>query len=440
MSTAIHHGAPGSFKSFTLVQNFAIEALKQGRLVVTNIRGFTSIDRVEEQFPDYKIPASADIIYIDTEIEYQRLLLACWFHWVPIGCLILIDEAQRIYPKRRDFRLQDLDNKLSNAARPSLNGINVTDISIETIDSFTGIKTITGRPETVHTAFDMQRHFQWDIHLSTPNIEKIQPFIRQVAESAYRHKSLGGKLPLFYKNTWYEFQHDAENNGKLASHISGKPRKYKADERVFKCYQSTATGEHTASNADQSVLGDPKIKLLLLVIILCFGTFIYLFATHKTIDKTVKTVQPVSIPQITNDSIVYPAKNNTPVNNNGFDNVSNIKNNYIVNKLGFDVLSISYQDFADKTNKRMRFFRDSAAGLKFVDVIDLLSVGIKVSAIQLCRVRLIFPDKTMRDVLCNSPAIDKCAVVVKTHRLYTARDCHKYVAPVSVDSQIAKID
>ncbi|MDO9140282.1 MAG: zonular occludens toxin domain-containing protein, partial [Methylobacter sp.] len=290
MATSIHHGPPGSFKSFTLVQRFAVDALEKGRVVVTNIRGFTSIDRVQDQFPDIKFPDSADLIFVSTEIEAGRQLMAGWFHWAPLRALILIDEGQRIYPDRRDFKLESLDKKIVPP------GFDVEVIAIEIQDEYTGERHIIHRPEDVFTAFDMQRHFQWDVHLSTPNIAKIKSPIREVAECAYRHKSLGGKLPLFFKNTWYEFQHDAENAGKFANQIVGKPRKYKADEKIFACYQSTATGEHTESNADQSIFGDPKLKLLLFVIVCCIGVFIYLLLGRSSTPSNLKAVQPVESP------------------------------------------------------------------------------------------------------------------------------------------------
>ena len=48
MTAVIHHGPPGSYKSFAIIQDVVIPALIQGRTVVTNIRGLNNIDRICE--------------------------------------------------------------------------------------------------------------------------------------------------------------------------------------------------------------------------------------------------------------------------------------------------------------------------------------------------------------------------------------------------------
>lgn len=281
MASSIHHGPPGSFKSFTLVQRFAIDALKEGRVVVTNIRGLTSLDRILDQFPEYEFPETAGLVHVSSENAKGRAIMAGWFHWVPMGALILMDEGQRIYPDRRDFKLESLDKHVSPE------NYVISDIHVLVEDEYTGETEQIGRPEDVFTAFDMQRHFQWDIFISTTHINKIQKPIKQASQTAYLHKSLSGKLPFLFKDTWYEFQHDPETTGKLLSHRIGKTRKYKADTRIYQCYRSTATGEHTESKADQSVLGDSGVRFKLFVMLLAIGTSIYFLfhfsAAHEAI-------------------------------------------------------------------------------------------------------------------------------------------------------------
>lgn len=108
MATSIHHGPPGSYKSFSIVQRFAIPALEQGRVVVSNIRAFSSLQAIIDAFPEKTFSPDSKIIFVDTTTHNGRLHMACWFQWVPFGALILIDEAQRIYPDRRDFKLESL--------------------------------------------------------------------------------------------------------------------------------------------------------------------------------------------------------------------------------------------------------------------------------------------------------------------------------------------
>lgn len=258
MSYAIHHGPPGSYKTFTLVQRHAIDALKAGRVVVTNIRGFNDIELIKKAFPKLKFPESASIISIDTRTQEGLLLLARWFHWVPFGALILVDEAQAVYPMRSDFKLENLDHF------EGLQGF-----EIETI--FNGEQ----RPRDIHLAFDMHRHFGWDLFLSTPNVAKINKIIRQSAEWAYKHRDISGLLP-WYKNKWVEVQHDPESSGKSITSRVGVPTKYTADLQVFKCYSSTATGTHKGSEAGRSVFKDPKILAVTTVTFLSIFLFFYL--------------------------------------------------------------------------------------------------------------------------------------------------------------------
>ncbi|MFZ2450496.1 MAG: zonular occludens toxin domain-containing protein [Methylovulum miyakonense] len=258
MATRIHHGAPGSYKSFTLVQRFAIPALFEGRTVVTNIRGFNDLDLIAAAYPDKELPEDARIIWVDTRTAAARLKMACWFHWVPFGACIIIDEIQQIYPDRRDFKLESLDKW-----QPQPGDV-IEDIRLE-----------EGRPEDVFVAFDKQRHYNWDLFASTTNIAKVKKEIREVTEWAFRHRDLSGLLP-WWKHTWMEHQHDPENNGKSNASRAGAPKRYKADPRVFTCYSSTATGEHTESKAGKKILDDPKVVFFAVVILACVAVSLFM--------------------------------------------------------------------------------------------------------------------------------------------------------------------
>ncbi|MCQ8183472.1 hypothetical protein NP603_20335 [Methylomonas sp. SURF-1] len=428
MATAIHHGPPGSFKSFTLVQRRAIDALKEGRVVVTNIRGFTSLDRIKDQFEDIHFPDTAELIYMHTEIAEHRLYMASWFHWVPLRALVLIDEAQRIYPDRRDFKKESLDTRI---APP---GFEVQELAVEIEDEYTGERYFVYRPENVDTAFDMQRHFQWDVYLSTPNINKIKDFIREVAEVAYRHKSLSGKLPdwlaklLGLHNAWYEFQHDAENNGKAATHLVGAPRKYKADERIFKCYQSTATGEHTQSKAGQSVFGDPKLKMVLAVLVLALGSLLWsaLFGGKPAASKTDPASATLVPGPPANPGGTGLAKAAGPAAAGAVPDVLNQQSPGFFNQLGYKLLQIAYQDFADHYHNRLAFVADSEDGLKTVDFRQLAFDGVRVAIASVCSITLLAPDGTQLKLGCSAPQVKNCAVASDSETLIIRRNCHKY--------------
>lgn len=286
MTTVIHHGSPGSYKTFSIVQNVLIPALEQGRLVITNIRGFDSIDKIKTAL-NISMPDNAAIWYIEPDDEGFKTM-ATFFHWAPAGALIAMDEGQRIYPTR-SRRFDDFD----------LHGdVEIFDANEQQLINVETNKPIY-RPKTVENAFDQHRHFNWDIYISTPNISKIHKEIRHVVEWAYRHRNNSGLLPWF-KNTWTEFRHDAENNGKSISHYSGSPKRYKAVKEYFTCYQSTATGTAQASNENISIFRDSKLRVMLAIIFICFAFLAWqLTAAYQRVSSQVNPsgadVNPVDV-------------------------------------------------------------------------------------------------------------------------------------------------
>ncbi|MFM8331003.1 MAG: zonular occludens toxin domain-containing protein [Candidatus Methylumidiphilus sp.] len=265
MATRIDHGPPGSYKSFSLVMRFAIPALIEGRTIISNIRDFHDIDLIQDQFPDIEIPDSAKIICIP-QTQSGNYIIARFFHWAPPGAAIFCDEAQIIWPaKRRNFRIEDLDHwDPPIDFQPDCEYIP----HLKTPDGAT-----VNRPPDILAAFEMQRHWNWDLFISTPNIDKLHDFIRQTSEWAYRHRDVSGILP-GWRHTWMESQHDPETSGKAKTHVQGTPTRYKADARAFRCYSSTATGEHVANRTGRGILQDGKIRFVLGAIVLSFLVFI----------------------------------------------------------------------------------------------------------------------------------------------------------------------
>lgn len=255
MTAVIHHGPPGSFKSFSVVQRVMIPALIEGREVVTNIRGFNDIDRIAEAM-GVEIPETAKIhqVHADTEEGFSHI--ARFFHWAPAGALIVIDEGQRAYPTRlRSFSPFDQPDDIP---------LTYSDGTVLT-DAETGEPV--NRPATLENAFDQHRHCNWDIYICTPNIAKVHKEIRGVVEWAYRHRDMTGLLPWNKKPRWREFKHDAEASGKSVSHYFGTPKTHKVDTRVFQCYQSTKTGKAKSSNENISILRDRKLQLAIGLVI-----------------------------------------------------------------------------------------------------------------------------------------------------------------------------
>lgn len=266
MTIAIHHGPPGSYKSAGVVQRYAIPALlgndpnyPNGRTVVTNIRGFDSIEKLENAY-GVKCPPDSVILNLPTETREALEHAARWFHWAPIGAMIILDEAQAVYPsRRRDFKIENLDYP---------GGRDQADID--------------QRPPDVLMAFDMHRHYNWDVFLCTPNIGKVHTEIRQSAQAAFRHWDMSGLLP-WKKGRWKELEHDPENNGKAASHGFGVPQEHKIDKRVFEVYQSTKTGKAQGPAARQSIFKDTKLRLVFIVIVCSMGWLAY--SAQKIIER-----------------------------------------------------------------------------------------------------------------------------------------------------------
>lgn len=280
MTINIHHGPPGSYKSAGVVQRYVIPALTgedsdypEGRCVVTNIRGLDSIERVEEAFGVTCGPESR-IINLETETRDALEYAARWFHWAPIGALIVLDEAQAVYPAaRRDFKIEHLDYPGGKEAAQRDN-----------------------RPADVLLAFDMHRHYNWDLFLCTPNIAKIHKEIRQSAQQAFRHWQMGHIVP-WKKNKWRELEHDPENSGKAASHSIGVPKEYKVDLRVFECYQSTKTGKAKGVVGGHSMLADRKLQMVALIIVCSLGWLGYSAKNIIEREKARFADDPVAVPQ-----------------------------------------------------------------------------------------------------------------------------------------------
>ena len=251
MTAVIHHGPPGSYKTFALIQRVIIPALKKGRTVCHNIRGLNSVERIANAM-EIELPPEAKLIAVEHDSQAGFEYMAKFFQWAPVGALIVMDEGQRVYPTRL--------RSLAEFDTPS--------DERETLES--GVQ----RPWNVENAFDQHRHMNWDIYISTTNVAKIHKEVRAVVEYAFRHRDMAGVLP-WYKNKWREFKHDAESSGKAVSHYIGAPVLYTADSRVFDCYQSTATGKAKGSNENKSLFSDPKLRIFIGITVLAVAYFIY---------------------------------------------------------------------------------------------------------------------------------------------------------------------
>lgn len=265
MSIKIHHGPPGSYKTSGAVMDDFVPAALAGRVVVTNVRGLNDAALVRQvltkppgllrrdlKFWPWKpvtVPDSFDIIWIDTTTNTGRMKLLTFFHWVPSGAFLLIDEAQFVFPKALTVKhIQQLDfpGGVEAAAR-------------------------AGKPPDFLTAFDMHRHYNWDMVLTTPCISKIRSDIRDASEGAFKHRN---SAMVGLKGRYREGFHSAEDTGKSDSDIiTNRGRKIKPF--VWQLYASTATGNFTDTTAGLSLFKNPRILLLLFLLSVIGGYVLY---------------------------------------------------------------------------------------------------------------------------------------------------------------------
>jgi zona occludens toxin len=237
MSIKIHHGPPGSYKTAGAIADDLIPAAKAGRVIITNVRGMT-YDRFVNSFDD--LPDTFDLINIDTSTADGKIKMQEWFRWVPEGAFLHIDEAQDIFPKRwRDSDLQRFDFPGgADAAKAA------------------------GRPVNWEMAWDMHRHWNWDIVLTTPNIAKIRDDIRGASEGAFKHKNLG---LLGIGGRYIEGFHLAEDSGKYDKDFISVSGAKRIPKIVWGLYESTTTGVFSDTKAGLSILKNPRILFFLFV-------------------------------------------------------------------------------------------------------------------------------------------------------------------------------
>lgn len=248
MAAEIIHGAPGSYKTSSLLSLYLIDALKANRTIITNIRGFvdiqtlnTALFKATKKEPAFVSTSEIILVPHDRDGFYK---MATFFHWAPKNAIFLMDEVQQVYPSRlRTFKEFDLS-----------------------------FHDDPDWPLSVEAAFDKHRHMGWDIYMSTPNIKKVNSEIREVCEHAYRHKNLAGLTG--FKGRYKRVQHDAENNGKSLSHATSTAYE-KMDKVYFELYDSTTTGNAKDIKSGNQLFKSPKFILVVLLFVAALSSLAY---------------------------------------------------------------------------------------------------------------------------------------------------------------------
>lgn len=259
MSITSYTGNPGAGKTYEVVKNVIIPAIKESRRVVTNIDGIDPqkvLAYVEDRFG----PCNGEIVLCkDEDITSDCFYPANQddsFSFVRPGDLVVIDEAQNYY--RTGKRLSDYECRF----------------------------------------FREHRHFcdaegrGCDIVLISQRFVDIQPFVRGVIELCFVMRQLKVlSLPNHYTVTVYE--------GDLRHKISGPSiRKYQKE--IFDLYRSFALSGGMQAKVDrrQSVVTPKNIILLSGLMLFLFWSLIKsvaLFSTEKSPFLLKKTQASVAV-------------------------------------------------------------------------------------------------------------------------------------------------
>jgi len=229
MSIKIHHGPPGTYKTSGAVQDDFIPAARAGRHVVTNVRGLDDAELVKEVLGG--VPEEFEITHVDTTTEANREHFRRWFHWCPPGAMIIIDEVNTIYPKGwgpKELAKYDYPGGVDGAREDK-------------------------RAANVVEAFEMHRHLNFDVIVTSPAWSKVHHIIQDCAEGGYRHVNrktvgLSGYIEVF---------HLGDNSGKAKSDEILFTKK-RIKRRTFQIYRSTATGVVADTIAGTNVFASAK--------------------------------------------------------------------------------------------------------------------------------------------------------------------------------------
>ena len=295
MGIKIHHGPDGTFKTSGAIKDDIIPIIKSGRVLVTNVRGF-SRDNAVKVLGRKQVHKNFKVIFIDTENTVGREKLARFFNWAPNGAFFVIDEVQRIFkPKWREKDLDELSVYVGSDKRT---------------DEI---------PEDIHTAWDMQRHYNWDFVFTTTSITKVRSEMKDMAKVAIRHINLG--LWRFYKTV----EHGADNKGTSASQQTNVKNFNYVPSKVFSLYASTKTGAFENSEPRTAFYKDSKV-LGLLALLVCLWTYVLSKPAPTAIGGTSK--ESVSVSEGANkESVAVPKV----AVKNGDIQVDNIHSEYVPN-------------------------------------------------------------------------------------------------------------
>jgi len=309
MASVIFHGNPGSYKTSTALWFEMLPALRSGRCVVTNIEGLFDLDTIEKALGQ-KFPDSAQLWRISTLNQAGVDVLGRWFHWLPAGALLLIDEVQNLYSDKDRVELKEFNVNLSGEPNTldiikSVEGLPaaLSEYSMQVVsdiqpDGYTDDMGLTETddnghiryPRNIKDALMRHRKFNWDILVCTPDITKVHSLIRSVAEQAVSHKSFDFvPLPYFQRRP-RTHEHNALERG-LAPKKADKIIRRKIPLDVFKLYKSTQTGKNNKSGTGANPFKSIKFVLGVVFLLSALAYFIWFSFGRDSYSERTSTQQ-----------------------------------------------------------------------------------------------------------------------------------------------------
>lgn len=313
MAINAYVGLQGSGKTFEVVSSPVLDAVSQGRRVVTNVAGINE-DLIHEYLVN-KRDAQIDKLGQIVHVENDRILQPQFFpdeekpelqSVVKGGDLVVVDEAWRFWG------------------------------------------TDSGKLSHEHMQFfRMHRHYvhpetsvACDVVLMTQDITGLHRSVKNVIEFAFRmhkHKSLG-----FSKLYRVEIYEGWKLNGK--TRIDDRQKKYNPE--IFPLYQSYAGGSGTENAIDkrQNVLANKRIWILAVIVFLMISGGIYgvsRFFDRGTERKSISSASTkVTAGQDPAKSASVPDDvKAAPVNTDGFSDSWRIVGDFESKKMRWVVLS-----------------------------------------------------------------------------------------------------
>lgn len=294
MACSIHWGPPGSYKTSSVVWFHLLKALREGRVVVTNVEGLYPLETLEDLLCE-KFPDTAKLVRISSLKPKYRDLWRRWYHWMPIGAFVIMDEAQDIYP-RAGWKESDLDYQpveyyssilpdwfiqyhrdVHTSFRPDMDDSTSDDTGDVQLD----VNGLIIFPQTLNESYKRHRKYNWDVILCTPDINDIHKVIRGACEIAISYAS---KDSLFlFKRRPRLFEHAPTRKPTPTKNDVVYSHKVPVD--VHLLYKSTQTGQITKSGLSSGPFSSAKGKFVLYVLLplvfLCFCYFFYKVVTRS---------------------------------------------------------------------------------------------------------------------------------------------------------------